>query len=73
MKLIISILCFCAFINLSLDAQTNSAIKLARVKYSGGGDWYNDPSSEENLLKFVKESANINVNPVYEFVGAFER
>lgn len=48
--------------------KAESSIKLARVKYSGGGDWYNDPSSEVNLLKFVAENTNIKVAPVYEFV-----
>lgn len=50
-------------------AQTSkSTIKLARVKYSGGGDWYNDPSSEVNLLKYVAASTNIPVDPIYEYV-----
>lgn len=49
-------------------AQQKSGVKLARVKYSGGGDWYNDPSSEINLLKYVRVCTNINVDPVYEFV-----
>lgn len=48
--------------------QPKSAVKIARVKYSGGGDWYNDPSGEVNLLKFIKQNTNINVDPVYEFV-----
>ncbi len=43
-------------------------MKLARVKYSGGGDWYNDPSSEINLLRYVRAHTNILVDPVYEFV-----
>ncbi|MBL7974110.1 MAG: DUF4159 domain-containing protein [Candidatus Kapabacteria bacterium] len=47
---------------------SGSAIKLARVKYSGGGDWYNDPSAEVNLLKYVRLQTNINVAPVYEYV-----
>ena len=52
----------------SSDKNNQSAIKLARVKYSGGGDWYNDPSAEVNLLKYVSEHTNINVSPVYEYV-----
>jgi len=46
----------------------DSGIKLARVKYSGGGDWYNDPSAEVNLLRYIGEKTNINVSPVYEYV-----
>ncbi len=45
-----------------------SPIKLARVKYSGGGDWYNDQSAEVNLLKYIKANTNIPVEPVYEYV-----
>jgi hypothetical protein len=43
-----------------------SAFRIGRVKYSGGGDWYNDPSSEVNLLRFVGEQTGIEVNPAYE-------
>lgn len=32
---------------------------IARVKYSGGGDWYSNPSSIPNLLKFVQQSTGI--------------
>lgn len=53
----------------TLSAQkSNSALKLGRVKYSGGGDWYNDPSSEINLLKFIRENTNITVDPKFEIV-----
>ncbi len=48
--------------------RVSSALKLARLKYSGGGDWYNDQSAEVNLLKFVRDNTNIAVEPVYEFV-----
>jgi hypothetical protein len=42
--------------------------KIGRLKYNGGGDWYNDPSAEINLLKFVSENTTIKTNPKYEFV-----
>ncbi len=48
--------------------KNESRIKLARVKYSGGGDWYNDASAEVNLLKYVAKMTNIPVSPVYEYV-----
>jgi hypothetical protein len=53
---------------LLLLAQENSGFKIARLKYNGGGDWYNDPSGEVNLLKFIAKNTNIKTNPVYEFV-----
>jgi len=48
--------------------RVSSAFKIARLKYSGGGDWYNDQSGEVNLLRFIRENTNINVEPTYEFV-----
>jgi hypothetical protein len=45
-----------------------SAVKIGRVKYSGGGDWYNDPSAEINLLRYVRAHTSIVVEPVYEYV-----
>ena len=53
-------------LNVTLFAQ--AGFQIARVKYSGGGDWYNDPSGEVNLLNFVKEKTNIKVIPEYTFV-----
>lgn len=56
----------------SMDAQIDrgaqSAVRLARLKYQGGGDWYNDPSAEVNLLRYVAENTTIDVEPVYEYV-----
>jgi hypothetical protein len=49
--------------------RVSSAFKIARVKYAGGGDWYNDPSGEVNLLNFVKQSAGMEVDARYEFVS----
>lgn len=52
----------------SLLAQGEGAFQIARLKYNGGGDWYNDPSAEVNLLKFIRENTNILVKPDYVFV-----
>lgn len=68
-SVLIVILAVASF-SLHLHAQTSSgsAVKIARAKYSGGGDWYNDPSSEINLLKYVRAHTTILVDPVYEYV-----
>lgn len=50
------------------SSAVNSGVRLARLKYGGGGDWYNDPSAEINLLRYVRDHTNINVVPEYEFV-----
>lgn len=48
--------------------RNDGAFQIARLKYNGGGDWYNDPSAEVNLLKFIGANTNIQVNPEYTFV-----
>ena len=53
----IIIFVFLAFSN--LNAQTFS---IARVQYGGGGDWYSDPSSLPNLLKFLSKNTPLSVN-----------
>jgi Domain of unknown function (DUF4159) len=49
-------------------AQKSSAFRIARLKYDGGGDWYNDPLEEPTLLKFVESHTNIGVDPNYYYV-----
>lgn len=53
-----------------IPAQNDDAFQIARLKYNGGGDWYNDPSAEVNLLKFIAQNTNIRVKPEYKFVEA---
>ena len=69
---ILSIIFLSLFLNLfSIYGQItkeNSLIKIGRVKYSGGGDWYNDPSAEVNLLKFAQQNTNIPIEPIYTYV-----
>jgi len=36
---------------------------ISRIHYSGGGDWYSDPSSISNLLNYVAINTMIKVNP----------
>lgn len=44
-------------------AQTDvltSQFTIARLKYSGGGDWYNDPSIIPNLLAYLRKAVHID-------------
>jgi hypothetical protein len=43
-------------------AKVSSSFKIVRLKYSGGGDWYNDPSAEVNMMDYLKKSTNIDVD-----------
>tara|TARA_B100001996_G_scaffold209415_1_gene160695 strand:+ start:627 stop:1292 length:666 start_codon:yes stop_codon:yes gene_type:complete len=35
---------------------------IARIQYSGGGDWYADPSSLPNLIDFISNETNIKID-----------
>ena len=52
------------FVSLQLFAsnQIAGSFTMTRIQYSGGGDWYSDPSSIPNLLEFVSKYTNIAVN-----------
>ncbi|MCX6138096.1 MAG: DUF4159 domain-containing protein [Ignavibacteriales bacterium] len=47
--------------------RIDSQFRITRLKYAGGGDWYNDPSAEVNLLLFARQYAGIDADPKYEF------
>ena len=68
MKIFHKIALLSFLLTLVLSAQDVGLFKIARLKYSGGSDWYNDPSEEVNLLKYVAKHTNIRTKPVYEFV-----
>lgn len=36
---------------------------IARLHYDGGGDWYGDPSSLPNLIKFLSKHTDLSVRP----------
>jgi hypothetical protein len=39
------------------------AQEIAVLKYSGGGDWYGNPTSVPNLAKFCNQNINTKINP----------
>lgn len=59
---VFTLLLFCSLSGFSsAQIKTKSEFVLARLKYQGGGDWYNDPSIIPNLLKFMADNTNIIV------------
>lgn len=56
------ILIIVALINVCLiNAQDYSSIKIALLKYNGGGDWYANPTSLPNLIEFCNENLSTNL------------
>ena len=56
-------------------AQTttvSSHFTIARLKYSGGGDWYNDPSMIPNMLDYLKKQTILKVATEEAQVGILD-
>ena len=53
---------------LTLSAFVPPAYKMAKVKYSGGGDWYGDRTALPNLIKFCNDNLKTNFAPQDEVV-----
>lgn len=57
------------FLTFGLMAYTpNQVIKLALLKYNGGGDWYANPTSLTNLAAFCNQHLNTNFDTDYATV-----
>lgn len=46
----------------SAPAQ-NQGVKIALLKYNGGGDWYANPTSLPNLIKYCNANLKTNIYP----------
>ncbi len=60
--------------NTSAVAQNNSNMRIALLKYNGGGDWYANPTSLPNLIAFCNNNkiTALNPNPATVEVGSNE-
>ncbi len=43
----------------SQPVSTTGKFRLVRLQYSGGGDWYNDPTAEVNMMDYLKKNTSI--------------
>ncbi|HNW98181.1 MAG TPA: DUF4159 domain-containing protein [Bacteroidales bacterium] len=60
---------FIILIFISVSFKPDSpAIKIGLIKYKGGGDWYANPTSLPNLVKFCNENLNTNINETIDNV-----
>lgn len=52
----------------SFSSNQIPTYKFAVLKYNGGGDWYANPTSLPNLVKFCNKNLNTNINLQTDFV-----
>ncbi|MDQ6482327.1 DUF4159 domain-containing protein [Dyadobacter sp. LHD-138] len=50
------------------ESQAQSSLKIAKLKYGGGGDWYANKTSLPNLISFCNSELKMNINPVEDVV-----
>lgn len=61
-------LIYCVFaISIAIPGLSQN-LKIARLKYDGGGDWYANKTALPNLLKFCKKELFINFNEEEDIV-----
>lgn len=60
--LLIIILFSSYIISQNITDKPGSKFRIARLKYPGGGDWYNDPSAEVNMMDYLKKNTVIDID-----------
>jgi len=63
------IIAFCITLLIS-GSTVHAQIKIAKLKYNGGGDWYANKTSLPNLIKFCNQELATNIAPEEEVVEA---
>lgn len=64
-NLILAIIFFC-----TTSFSGSFAVKIGKLKYDGGGDWYGNRTALPNLARFCNENLNTSINPEDEVVEA---
>ncbi|HNQ82956.1 MAG TPA: DUF4159 domain-containing protein [Bacteroidales bacterium] len=68
MKIKLGTILVIAFLTLSCTAQ--KGVQVALLKYSGGGDWYANPTSLTNLVRFCNDNLKMGIEAGYATVEA---
>lgn len=63
MKRIVSIFLVGFFWVSALSAQSVYPLKVAKLQYEGGGDWYSNPTSVPNMIEYLRKNTNIKLDP----------
>ena len=60
-------------VQFSSTAVDENHVRIARVQYRGGGDWYNDPSALTNLIDFAVQQVPLPLDRSYDDVSIGSR
>lgn len=64
------ILAFVFCVPLCVASIFSQSVKIAVLKYSGGGDWYGNPTALPNLISFCNQQIKTNIHPEPDVVEA---
>jgi hypothetical protein len=57
-------------LGLSFGTSAQGLLKIAKLKYNGGGDWYANKTALPNLIKFSNQELSMNLAPEEDVVEA---
>jgi len=63
-----SLILFLVFFGISNSATSQSQIKIAKLKYDGGGDWYANKTALPNLIQYATQQVGMNLSNEDEVV-----
>lgn len=64
------LLFICLILSTLAGQGQNSSVKIALLKYGGGGDWYCDPTALPNLIAFCNREIGTAISPDFATVEA---
>lgn len=59
-----------ALLFIATNVFAQAPLRIALLKYGGGGDWYADPTALPNLITFCNTELGTNIHPVHDIVEA---
>lgn len=68
MKPFLKILIVFMFCLIGFQAYAQNSLKIAKLKYNGGGDWYANKTALPNLIKFCNEQLGTSLAPEEDVV-----
>ena len=59
----------CCLIIFSVHGQEGRALKIAKMRYSGGGDWYANKTALPNLIRFTNQNLHTFISPQEDIIA----
>src|SRR5690349_13404741 len=69
----VSFLLILTVLSLSKPANGQAQLKIAKLTYEGGGDWYANRTALPNLIKFCNQELGTNLQPEEDIVEVGSR